>query len=198
MNTTEFFELMQAAALQGSRHPDVLDDIIREIECNRGIVFDSWWRIHGHEWDGERWVASGLDIGWDGLPWLWAFKVAGFTHDKQPATPPKGSILLYRAAPPSRRFGMSWTAHYDYAMHYAGLNGAGIRQDGRIYVHRATGAEMLAFHTCIPCERCPIRHERDEYVLDPAYLHDGNVAPFSPAQRSEVVTRRLLSTIAQV
>lgn len=173
MDTSAFLELMQ----RGTR-----DEVAHEIRRNPGIVMDTWQRKHGHKWDGQRWAPSGRDIGWDAMPWVWAFRVAGYTRDLQPAHPPSG-ILLYRGATHERRHGMGWSSHYDYAAAYAVEDGSGRKYNGNIYQHNASGRELLAsVH----------RATRDEWVVDPRYLHDGNVVL---ANYSEWSTRRVLTAL---
>ncbi|MCT7371443.1 hypothetical protein A7R75_20810 [Mycolicibacterium llatzerense] len=97
--------------------------------------------------------------------WVELFNVAGYTSAGQPAEPPE-QVTVWRGCTPGRRHGMSWTADRDKAQWFADRPGYASR--GRVYVHRASGYELLAYIS---------DRNESEYVIDPQYLAGGVVHP---------------------
>src|SRR5258705_3184552 len=54
-------------------------------------------------------------------PYIWAelFRLAGYTHDGQPAVPPTEPLTVYRGCTPEGRKGMSWTSDLAIARRFA-------------------------------------------------------------------------------
>lgn len=155
--------------------PDSLDRITDALHERPGLPYQLWhpWREHGH-----------LPIDPD--TWIWLFRTAGYTENYESAPVPENPILLYRGASDDRRLGMAWTSNYSEAKKFATQDGRDRPYKGNIYTHWATPAEMLANYTAQDGKYW------DEIVLDPCYLHDGNVFLTNV---SEMATRRVLAAL---
>lgn len=128
MNIYEFFTLLRSA-----RDPGVREIITEVVASDPGIVADAWQREYGDDYDLSNKI------------WLWAFTLAGYTYNFQPAPRPGEPIFLYRGCLHERRFGMAWTPMYGLALRYADYShDSGPRQFGNVYGHWAWPREILA------------------------------------------------------
>ncbi len=91
-------------------------------------------------------------LGRDG--WVDFFRLAGYTRDGVPATPPD-TITLYRGCPPSRTRGMSWSSSIEQARWFA--ERARFATPGNVYTATVTGEQLLAEITI---------GGEDEFVVD--------------------------------
>ncbi|MGV0050111.1 hypothetical protein ACRU43_12865 [Mycobacterium colombiense] len=129
MDVTVFFELL----VREANDEPVGDDIIRAIELNPGIVMTAYT---------TSWRGRGKDL--DRIRWLWAFNLAGFTHNYEPAEPPKDQpLFLYRGSSDTRKLSMSWSQDYGVAHFYATRNASLKSYQGNIYAHWAWRDEIL-------------------------------------------------------
>lgn len=152
--------------LKRAHEAGTTQQIAAAIRRSPGIVAEVWDIRWDCRWDGANWVPTQDDGGRQKVPWVWAFRVAGFTLNSKPAPLPDQPIVLYRGATHVRRLGMSWTPDYATAATYAGrCYGKGPRQCGNVYQAWAYPSEVLA-RIVKPEE------QHDEYILDPTHLAD--------------------------
>lgn len=124
--------LLDQALDVGGAAAVLLDLFDRQGRLSQG---DAGWFVP-RAWDASAYPMSVLPRG----RWVVLFRLAGYTHEFEPAQRPGGPLRLYRGSDSVGRGGMCWTSNVDVARWMASRF-----TDGAVYVAEVGSERLLAF-----------------------------------------------------